>query len=69
MASPNIQSLLAISQRYKERPSKLLGEMDEYTAYCLDEACAYIMARLDNEEEMYFKTKYKSFHDLYAQYT
>ena len=57
-----------MSQRYKERPSKLLGGLDEYTAYCLDEACAYIMSRLDNDEEMYFKKKYRSFKDLYSQY-
>jgi hypothetical protein len=57
-----------MSQRFHERPSKLLGDLDEYTAFCLDEACAYILARLDNEEEMFFKKKYRSFGDLYSQY-
>lgn len=61
-------ALLSMSQRYMIRPSQLLNVPDEYTAYCLDEACAYIMSRVDNGEELYFKKKYTSFTDMYSQY-
>lgn len=50
------------------RPSALLGLDDPYTAYCFDEACAYIRARVDKGEELCFKKKYKSFSDIYKEY-
>lgn len=53
---------------YKIRPSEVLAIDDGYTAYCLDEAIAYIVAMLDDGQEPTFKTKYKSFHDLYNSY-
>ncbi len=53
---------------YKVRPSTLLDIMDSYTAYCFDEACAFIIGKLEKGEEPQFKTKYKSFRDMYAQY-
>lgn len=61
-------SLLAMSQKYRVRPSVLLDIQDSYTSYCLDEACAYIMAKLDAGEELVFRTKYTSFTELYNQY-
>lgn len=69
MGSPNITRILGIAQRYKVRPSTLMGDdLDEYTAYCFDEACAFIMNKLDLGEEPCFHTKYHSFSDLYSQY-
>lgn len=53
---------------YKVRPSTLLDITDPYTAYCFDEACAYITGRLEKGEEPQFTRKYKSFKDMYAQY-
>lgn len=50
------------------RPSSLLGIDDYYTAYCFDEACAYIMTRIDNKEEPVFQRKYSSFSELYSQF-
>lgn len=44
-----------------------LGD-DPYTAFCLDEACAYILQKLDNGEEPMFKTHYSSFSQLYAKF-
>lgn len=41
---------------------------DPYTAFCFDEACAYIMQKLEKGEEPQFKKKFKSFTELYAQY-
>lgn len=68
VGSPDILRILGIAQRYKVRPSELMGTLDEYTAYCFDEACAYIMLMMDSKEEPMFHTRYRSFSDLYAQY-
>lgn len=35
----------------------MLNIPDEYTAYCFDEACTYIQARLENDEKPYFKKR------------
>ena len=40
-----------MSRLYHSQPSKILGIDDEYTAYCLDEACALIISKIDNDEE------------------
>lgn len=39
---------------YQERPSNILGIDDEYTSFCFDEACAYIMSKIDNGENPKF---------------
>ena len=57
-----------MSKRYRKTPSELLSISDEYTAYCFDEACAYIMGKLDAGGEIIFRRKYTSFHDIYSQY-
>ena len=48
-----------MSRLYHSRPSKILGIGDEYTAYCLDEACALIISKIDNDEEPKFNKKEK----------
>lgn len=56
---------------YKVRPSELLGITDEYTAYCLDEACAYITRRIEKGDEPNFnqfkenRNKFSSFSEMY----
>lgn len=45
----------------------------EYTAYCFDEACSFIMSMLEqNKEPMYNEIKeekhYTNFKDLYKNY-
>ena len=57
---------MGMAQRYKKTPSEILRIDDEYTAYCLDEACAVIASRMDKGENPVFVTRYKSFTDLYA---
>ena len=57
-----------MSRLYNRTPSELLGIEDEYTGYCLNEACAYIQNRLDAGESPRFKTKYKSFTEMYDSY-
>lgn len=60
--------MLGLANIYKCRPSTLLDISDPYTSFCFDEACAYIIQKLEDGEEPILKAKYKSFKDLYAQY-
>ena len=60
--------MLGLVNIYKTRPSILLNITDPYTAYCLDEACAYIIGQLEKGNEPQFKKKYSSFSDIYSQY-
>lgn len=48
-----------MSQLYNKRPSELLNIESEYVAYCLDEACAYILTemRAGKEPEWFDKKK------------
>lgn len=34
------------------RPSQLIDIPDSYTAFCFDEACAYIISEMKNEKEI-----------------
>lgn len=54
-----------MSQLYNQRPSEILNIYDEYVAYCLDEACAYItiMMRDGNEPKWTDKKKEEKIED------
>lgn len=58
-----------MSKMYNERPSRLFGIADTYTAFCLDEACAYIIGKMNNKEEPKFIVNYSRPSDLYKNYT
>lgn len=48
--SRRILNVLAISQQFKEKPSKIIGlENGTYEAFCFDEACIYIINELSKE--------------------
>lgn len=53
---------------YKRRPSEIMEIKDVYTAYCLDEACSYIIRQIEDGNEPMFKRKVSSFKELYAAY-
>ena len=57
-----------MSKVYSERPSRLLAIEDEYTSFCLDEACAYIYAEIEQGKKPTFKKEFKTFSDFYKQY-
>lgn len=61
-------TLINLSREYQSRPSEIFGIEDAYTAYCLDEACAYIITRIKDGETPTFAKEYKSFRELYKQY-
>nr|DAS31108.1 MAG TPA: hypothetical protein [Caudoviricetes sp.] len=51
---------------FNKTPAELLFIDDEYTAFCLNQACAYIRAKIEQDEEMpTFKVSYSSFTALY----
>lgn len=41
----------AVAKRYGQRPSQILGILDDWTAFCLDEVCALTGA--DEEAKAY----------------
>lgn len=54
-----------MSKLYNKLPSELLHIKDEYTAYCFDEACAYILTKMESGEQPSFRKSYTNFADLY----
>ena len=44
-----------MSKKFKIRPSEILEIEDVYTAYCFDEACVYILSKVENGEKPNFK--------------
>ena len=64
-----------MSKLYSCRPSEIMGIEDDYTAFCFDEACAYICSMLlsgekpnYNKNTMKKDTHYKSFTSFYADF-
>lgn len=67
-----------MSKRYNQLPSDILHITDDYIAFCFDEACSEILARLESgdepvwkedieaeEERKQNKIHYSSFKDMY----
>ncbi|WP_207755220.1 hypothetical protein [Clostridium pascui] len=42
-------SVIAISKQYKKRPSEIIGIINDYEAFCFDEACIYILEQISKE--------------------
>lgn len=66
--SERVLNVIAIAKQFGLRPSDVICAEDEYTAFCFDEACSYILGRLEAGEEPHFKKEYKSFADIYKGY-
>lgn len=41
--------------KFNKLPSEILRIDDEYTAFCFDEACLYIINQLENKKKPHFK--------------
>ena len=52
--------VLNISNRYNLPPSKILNIEDGYTAFCLDEACSYIVTMLEQGKKPRWREDIKS---------
>lgn len=48
--SSDVVRLIIVANRYNKLPSEILHIKDEYTAFCLDEACSYIHTQLEKED-------------------
>lgn len=60
--------MLNMARMYRTRPSSILHIEDEYTAYCMDEACTYIIRQLEAGETPVFEHKVSSMREFYDQY-
>jgi hypothetical protein len=54
-----------MSKMYGKRVSEILGVTEEYDAYCLDEAVAYIILKMEQGEQPRYETKFTSAADYY----
>lgn len=71
MNSEGVLNLIGTATAFSCRPSELFsGELDEYAAYCLDEACAFILSKMKDGQKPVFpdQLKFKSFKDFYKKY-
>lgn len=66
-----------MSKQYGCLPSVILGIEDDYIAFCFNEACCEIVARLQNEEKPHYienreqkeePKHYNNFKDFYKTY-
>lgn len=58
---------------YPCRPSEIMGIRDNYTAFCFDEACAFIVKQIKDGKEPIMRVEndnivYKKPSDLYRRY-
>ena len=68
MGTTEIFNLITMSELYHCRPSEMLDLMDDYTAYCFDEACTYIKLMSEEGKEATVHVKYNSFAEMYKEY-
>ena len=64
--SKEILATLGMAQHYNVRPS-VFFDLDEYTAYCFDEACYYIVTSMKEGKEPMFKVHATSFSEFYRK--
>lgn len=57
VSSGEVLRIISIQQVLKSGvlPSEIMGIDDEYTAFCFNEACSYIVSRLQDGDEPIFK--------------
>lgn len=76
--SRKIESVLVMSKQYRCLPSEILGIKDDYTAFCFNEACSYIIIMLQEGHKPHYtevrnkwkeeQKTYSNFKDFYKQY-
>ena len=62
--SHSIIAIINMSQQYRCKPSDIM-HLAEYSAYCFDEACAFIISKMNDGEVPRFKVKMENFSDIY----
>lgn len=58
-----------MAQTYKCRPSEILHIKEEYAQFCFDEACAYIINRVQKGETPMFRKHFTSIKDALSKYS
>lgn len=58
-----------MAQTYKCKPSEVIHLKDDYVSFCFDEACAYVIAKVQKGETPMFRKHYRSFKDAFAKYS
>lgn len=48
-----------MSKRFSKAPSEIIGITDSYDAFCFDEACMFIMYKLDSGEKIKYQEEEK----------
>jgi hypothetical protein len=51
---------------YHKRPSELVGGLDDYTAYCFDEAALYLQRRREDGEEPVYVSEASTLAEFYG---
>lgn len=51
MESKQVMRIINQSRTYKLRPSEVINIDDEYTAFCFDEACMFIVQMLEETDK------------------
>ena len=59
MQSRALNRILNLARAQGRTPSEVLGLDDEYTAFCFDEACEYIVDRFKKGDEPQYEKKKK----------
>lgn len=57
--SRSLNRVLNLAKSMGKNPSEILGVNDEYTSFCFDEACNYIVMRFKNGDEPIYEKKKK----------
>lgn len=67
-------SILVMSKKFSKQPSEILGIENSYDAFCFDEACVYIMYKLESgceikyQEEAKEEKHYQKLSDMYKDF-
>lgn len=44
-----------MAKAYNQRPSSIIGVVNDYEAYCFDEACMFLYNALKDKKQLHFK--------------
>lgn len=55
--SRNLNRILNLAENQNRQPSEIMQIHDEYTAFCFDEACSYIVGKIKKGEQPRYEMK------------
>lgn len=66
--SRSLNRILNLSAAQGKDPSEIMGIEDEYTAFCFNEACTYIVTQIKNGNELHYEKKKKRVDSMAAYF-